>query len=361
MLQMRFQSSGDYHQSLIMAHLIRAASRLSNLDGLMLDCHSYAEMCDHPLWERVLLREAALLMSILLHAASLRVLQLACDFPLPVMPPTLQHIMLSVNSNQVEDLHHILGAAPDLRSLVLSGRSGCSQSVKGRVHLDLAKHRSLTAVAMANVLPAALRIPELCQLSVKVGSTEEANAEVWLLLREQIVAFHIEDPVSRLRHFDLPHILLKAPPIQQVELNFCAIGWDRGPVPLACALAHVPRLLIRSRGEMHLMMPETCSWRSLIIKAESSLHLTYQGDTMYIPTQPAPTFVIRYGGVYAVGLWRLLMLLSKRCIECWHDERVRMTIAVRSWQGELDYPWTCACGACCACLKRPGRLTHLWG
>ena len=82
---------------------------------------------------------------------------------------------------------------------------------------------------------------------------------------------------------------------------------------------------------------------------------------MYIPTQPAPTFVIRYGGVYAVGLWRLLRLLSKRCIECWHDERVRMTIVVRSWQGELDYPWTCACGACCACLKRTGRLTHLWG
>ena len=54
MLQMRFQSSNDYHQSLIMAHLMRAVPHLSNLDGLMLDCHSYAEMCDHPLWEHVL-------------------------------------------------------------------------------------------------------------------------------------------------------------------------------------------------------------------------------------------------------------------------------------------------------------------
>ena len=38
-----------------------------------------------------------------------------------------------------------------------------------------------------------------------------------------------------------------------------------------------PRLLIRSRREMHLMMPETCSWKSLVIKAECSLHLTLSG------------------------------------------------------------------------------------
>ena len=361
MLQMRVQSSADYHQSLLMAHLMRAVPLLSNLDALLLDCHSSAEMRNHPLRECVLLREAALLMHILAHAARLRVLQLTCDFTLPVMPLTLQHIMMSVTCRQAEDLHYVLGAVPNLQSLLLSGRSVCGQSLKGSIQLNLAKHRSLSAVVMTHILPAALHLPELCQLSVKVGNTEEANSEVWLLLKEQIVAFHIEDPVNCLTHDNLPHILLKAPPIQQVELNFRSIGWDRGPVPLVCALAHVPRLLIKSRREMHLMMPETCSWRSVIIKADSSLHLTYQADTTYIPIQPAPTFVIRYGGVYAVGLWRLLRLLAMRRIEWGHDERVRATIVVRSWQGELDYPWTCACGACCTCLKRTGRLTHLWG
>ena len=73
---------------------------------------------------------------------------------------------------------------------------------------------------------------------------------------------------------------------------------------------------------MHPMVPETCCWKSPIIKAESSLHPTYQAGTGYTPTQPAPAFVICFGAVHAVGLWKLLRLLSKRCIEVEHDERV---------------------------------------
>ena len=93
---------------------------------------------------------------------------------------------------------------------------------------------------MTHILLAALRIPEPCQLSVKAGITEEANSEVWLLLREQVVTFHVGNPVSRLTHYGLPGILLKAPPNQQVKLDFRFIGWDSGPVPLVCVLARVP-------------------------------------------------------------------------------------------------------------------------
>ena len=82
---------------------------------------------------------------------------------------------------------------------------------------------------------------------------------------------------------------------------------------------------------------------------------------MHVPIQPAPTFVIRHGSAHAVGLWRLLRVLSKRCIVFEHDDRARESIAVGSWHGKFGYPWVCACGACCTCLSRTGRLTPLWG
>ena len=170
-----------------------AVEGLRNLEALYLRCYehnhhqSYEERhssLDFPLWALILE-----------NAPRLRVLHLVCySIRMPVSMQSLQHIILTLGQGDETTCKSCMScimSAGNLEILHLECRAVHMRL--GRVDLT----PKLTAVSLKRVLPTSLVLPEQCALSVKVHGLEDAEAAVWLSVRQHLKCFNVTAEQSR--------------------------------------------------------------------------------------------------------------------------------------------------------------------
>ena len=179
---------------------------LRNLEVLYLRCYernhqqSFEERhssLDFPLWA-----------IILKSAQRLRVLHLVCNaIRMPVSLHSLQHIILTLGQGgetTCKSCMSCIMSAGNLKTLRLECRA--LHMRLGRV--DLTPLRKLTAVSLRYVMPTSLVLPEQCSLSVKVYGLEDAEAAVWLSVRQHLRCFNVAAEDEHIQSWqDLPAVL----------------------------------------------------------------------------------------------------------------------------------------------------------
>ena len=340
-----------------MSVLAQAATSLSKLDGLLLDCFEE----DFKAWEGLL--DMHLLNIILLHAQQLRLLQLGCFAPKFLMPlGGLEHLILSVGCSEADGLLSCIASAHSLKTLLVASHEGAKTSMFPS-EVDLAQLSQLEAVSLRDVMPTRLALPPHCQLSVKVDSLKHANSAVWASVREHLVAFHITSFHEGLPGLEaLPELLLQDPPLEKVRMRFESIGSCTNPVLLGAALARVPRLKLKSKQSMYVLVPSAVAWSSVTLYAELELQLEFESKAPHFQQGSCPAMSLRWGTLRGVGVMELFRDTPQRSVRYDFDEYAgtHVKISPEPGCGQGCGHWACSCACCTFCLERAGRMTAHW-
>lgn len=325
---------------------------LGNLEVLYLRCYernhqqSFAERhssFDFPLW------------AIILETAQrLRVLHLVCySIRMPVSMRSLQHIILTLGQGgetTCKSCMSCIMSAGNLKTLHLECRA-----MHMRLGLvDLTPLRKLTAVSLRYVMPTSLVLPEQCALSVKVHGLEDAEAAVWLSVRQHLRCFNVTAEDEHIQSWqDLPAVLRGVSAPERVRVKCASLGTVRQPICLEQGLAHVHRFKLQTEHAMHICVPEHTSWKCLILEASGELDLEFK-ETAF-QKDAIPQIFFCFGSMRGRGV---MDLVSDRDLAFNHDRDCAMHYLQEF--NKIVPKWGCYCQACCSCLKSSGVVDQGW-
>ena len=355
MLHLRLQYS-DTSRGEWMCSMMRAATSLSRLEKLLLDCSHELEGD----WARV--QSTPLLSNVLRHAQKLRVLQVHChtfSFPAPLQ--SLKHLQLSLGGGEADVDLSTLVLAPNLETVRVRYLRLASEVRIIPEHLDLRPLSNLVALCLEFFAPTQLSLPQECSLSVVMDGLEMAGAEVWDSVRSHIRCFTIRDSGSLLSRGlrDLPPVVLRDPPLLQVSLDFLSFGTAEAPWQLSKALAQASSLMLVSEEGMYLLVPEEALWRHLVITAPLELQWEWLsaggGSIPWLPQEfPFDSLSIEFGSLLGTGVLELFRACPPQDTQ-YHSGRGEGT-HISMTRPESEYcwrhQWECCCGTCNDCLRK---------